>query len=156
MSKKTKPTSEKPTSEMSPDELIAALDAALGESMAENDKLQFEIDRLKGRLDALMQAFEKGGSLGILQHISCDSSLPTEVRMRAAIAACPYERPKFGSVDGVAVGIIDFRERVKQARLKQLELDRAEWARQEAEQRGQTILGSDGGPEPIDPGNPAA
>jgi hypothetical protein len=140
-----------PSQEMS---IEQQLDQALHETLDENDALRAELARVKARLDALMQAFEKNGSLGILQQIATDKTLPPETRMRAAGLAVPYERPKYGSVDAVAVGVVDFREKVKQARLRQLEIDRARWAVEDEaktldhEPTGQTILGGDHGPEP--------
>jgi hypothetical protein len=41
-----------------------------------------------------MEAFEKGGSLGMLQVIGADKTLPIDIRVRALGLAVPYERPK--------------------------------------------------------------
>jgi hypothetical protein len=108
------------------------LDAALHTMLNENDALRAELARVKSRLDALMTAFNKNGSLGILQLFANDKNLPVEIRMRAAGLAVPYERPKFGTVDGLVVRG-DFREKVRAARLHTLELRKQEWARQDAE-----------------------
>lgn len=55
----------------------------------------------------------EGDSLGYLQSIYRDPALPTGVRMRAAIAALSFERPKLAvtaHVDGA-----DFGERLERA-----------------------------------------
>jgi hypothetical protein len=74
--------------------LEAELDAALHETLDENDALKAEVAQLKAQLDGLMEGFEKGGSLGILQAIGADKSWPVEVRVRALTAAVPFERPR--------------------------------------------------------------
>jgi hypothetical protein len=135
-----------------PPSLEQELDAALHQVLDENDALKAELARVQGRLDALMTAFDKNGSLGILQLIAHDKNLPVEIRIRAAGLAVPYERPKFGSVDGLAIQV-DFKERVRSARLKSLELQKAEWAQAEQPKLDldaptpSTILGGPGGHE---------
>jgi hypothetical protein len=74
--------------------LEAELDAALHEVLDERDELKAEVARLQAQLDGLLEGFEKGGSLGILQSIGADKSWPIEVRVRALQAAVPFERPK--------------------------------------------------------------
>jgi hypothetical protein len=80
---------------------------------------------VQAKLDGLMEAFEKGGSLGILQAIASDKNLPVEIRVRAAGLAVPYERAK--PVSTTLVGVVDIHM-VKAARLKQEAKDRARWA----------------------------
>jgi hypothetical protein len=70
------------------------LDAALVTMLHENDELKAEVARLQAQVDGLMEGFEKGGSLGILQAIGADKSWPVEVRVRALSAAVPFERPR--------------------------------------------------------------
>jgi hypothetical protein len=74
--------------------LEAELDAALHQTLDENDALKAENAQLKAQVVGLMEGFEKGGSLGILQAIGADKSWPIEVRVRALQAAVPFERPK--------------------------------------------------------------
>ena len=51
-----------------------------------------ELARVQAKLDALMMAFNKNGSLGMLQLIAHDSNLPVEIRLRALNILLPYER----------------------------------------------------------------
>jgi hypothetical protein len=74
--------------------LELGLNDALRDTLDQIDGLKAENARLKARLDGLMEGFEKGGSLGILQAIGADKSWPIEVRVRALTAAVPFERPK--------------------------------------------------------------
>jgi hypothetical protein len=70
------------------------LNDALRDTLDQIDTLKAENARLQTKLDGLMEGFEKGGSLGILQAIGSDKTLPIEVRVRALTAAVPFERPK--------------------------------------------------------------
>jgi hypothetical protein len=122
-------------------ELERRLDAALHETLA-------ELEAVKARLDALVGAFEKNGSLGILQMFAADKTLPVALRMRAAGLAVPYEKAKPAASS--LIGVVDFREVVRTARLKQEALDRAKWEAENAatiEHQPGTILG-DGQDEP--------
>jgi hypothetical protein len=124
-------------------DLEKELDAALLTMLHENSELKGENAKLQARLDAMMTAFDSNGALGVLQKIMHDEDIKTELRIKAAGLAVGYETAKPASV----VVQVDFRERVRNARLRQLELDRAEWARQDAAKLdldGTTILG---GPE---------
>jgi hypothetical protein len=87
------------------------LDAALGEMLARNDALEAELTRVQAKLDGLMEAFDKGGSLGILQLIASDKNLPVEIRVRAAGLAVPYERAKPATL----VGVVDISASVVKA-----------------------------------------
>jgi hypothetical protein len=80
------------------EERCERLNAALHERLDENDALKAEVAQLKARLDGLMEGFEKGGSLGILQAIGADKSWPIEIRVRALTAAVPFERPKLSMI----------------------------------------------------------
>ena len=83
-------------------------------------------------------------ALTTLQKVYSDPKAHQSDWLKAASAAIAYERGKPASV----VVQVDFRERVKAARLRQLELDRAEWAKLEP---GKTLLGQspDEAPEPV-------
>ena len=74
--------------------LEAELDAALHETLDENDALKAENAQLKAQVDGLMEGFAKGGSLALLQAIGADRSWPIDGRVRALQAAVPFERPK--------------------------------------------------------------
>src|SRR6516165_5358069 len=107
----------------SPADQFAQLEYVIREQMAEIDQLRAEVD---GLVDWI--AGEKD-ALSALQAVYVDPrSTPTN-RIRAASSAIPYERSKPASV----VVQVDFREQVKSARLRTLELRKAEWARQEAQ-----------------------
>jgi hypothetical protein len=75
-------------------ELELELNDALRDTLDQIDTLKAENARLQTKLDGLMEGFEKGGSLGILQAIGSDKTLPIDVRVRALTAAVPFERPK--------------------------------------------------------------
>jgi hypothetical protein len=128
------------------------LDTALHLTLDRAEAAEAELARVQGKLDALLEAFEKNGSLGILQTIAADKNLPPEIRVRAAGLAVPFERGRPATVN--VVGVVDFRERVKAARLRADAELRAKWAR-EAEaaktiEHQPTILGNSG-PEGHDP-----
>jgi hypothetical protein len=75
-------------------DVIKELDFALSVVMAERDQARTELAAVKAQIDGLLEGFEKGGSLGLLQQIGADRSWPIEVRVRALQAAVPFERPK--------------------------------------------------------------
>jgi hypothetical protein len=117
--------------------------------MAEIDRLRAEIDRRGveiGNLVNWIQGDADRDALSTLQGVYLDPRTTEGNRLKAASAALPFERGKPAQV----VVQVDFRERVRNARLRQLELDRAEWARQDAAKLDldgpipETILG---GPE---------
>jgi hypothetical protein len=77
------------------------LDAALHKTLVWNDELEAKVNRLEAenaqlrtRLDAVMNGFSADGMLGVLRSIAFDTTLPAEVRTRAAAAGAPFERPK--------------------------------------------------------------
>jgi hypothetical protein len=91
------------------------MDAALHTVLDENDALKVENVRLQAKLDGLMEAFDKNGSLGILQLIAADKNLPVEIRIRAAAAAVPFERPKLAvTAKASVVSLYDVLERHRQ------------------------------------------
>ena len=131
---------------------IAQLEYVIREQMAEIDQLRAEID---GLVDWI--AGEKD-ALSALQAAYVDPrSTPTN-KIRAAASAIAYERSKPASVTVV----VDFKEKVRNIRLRTLELQKAEWAAQDAQPKlpldldappPPTILGGDQegealGPEP--------
>ena len=112
--------------------------------MAEIDKLRAENRRLLGWIMG-----DEPDALLALQKVYSDPKTSVPDVIKSASAALGYERSKPAQVSVV----IDFKERVRNARLRQLELDKAEWARQDAEKKQpldldgpipETILG---GPE---------
>ena len=132
---------------LSPADQIAQLEYVIREQMAEIDQLRAEVaglvDWIAGEKDAL----------SALQAAYVDPrSTPTN-KIRAAASAIAYERSKPASV----VVQIDFKSRVRDARMQTLELRKQEWTRQEPldldAPAPPTILGGDHegealGPEP--------
>ena len=131
---------------------IAQLEYVIREQMAEIDQLRAEVaglvDWIAGEKDAL----------SALQAAYVDPrSTPTN-KIRAAASAIAYERSKPASVTVV----VDFKERVRNARLRTLELQKQEWARLAEQPKldldgrtPPTSLGHDGGSEAEAP-DPAA
>jgi hypothetical protein len=103
-------------------DLIKQQNVAIEKLMAERDSQRQEIAALVGWIQ------EDRDALMALQQIYNSPTADETNRIKAASAAIGYERGKPASV----VVQVDFRERVRNARLRQLELDRAEWARQDA------------------------
>ena len=103
---------------------IAQLSYAVREQMAEIDRLRAERDgliaerdQLRTRLDGFTAAFEADGSLGILQLMSRDMTLPPEIRVRAASAAVQYERAKPPSTSTtVSVSLFQLLEEKRRAK----------------------------------------
>jgi hypothetical protein len=94
---------------------IERLHAELGQLRTENRRL---LDWIMGK---------EPDALTALQRVYSDPKTNENNRIKAAASALPFERSKPASVSVV----IDFKERVRNARLRQLELDRQEWARTE-------------------------
>ena len=103
-------------------DLIKQQNKALETLMAERDSQRQEIAALVNWIQ------EDRDALMALQSIYNSPTADETSRIKAASAAIGYERGKPAQV----VVQVDFRERVRNARLRQLELDRAEWARQDA------------------------
>jgi hypothetical protein len=99
------------------------LDSALHETLDEIDALKAENGRLKGRLDALMTAFDANGALGVLQKIMHDEDLKPELRVKAAGLAVGFERPKPASTVNNVVKLYDILEaaRLKEQAAKTIE-----------------------------------
>jgi hypothetical protein len=104
----------------SPADQIAQLEYVIREQMAEIDQLRAEVaglvDWIAGEKDAL----------SALQAAYVDPhSTPTN-KIGAAASAIAYERSKPASVSV----IVDFKSRVRDARLTTVELRKQEWTRQ--------------------------
>jgi hypothetical protein len=95
---------------MSLEERCEKLNNGLNQMLDENDELRAELARVQGRLDALMSAFDERGSLGILQAMAADKNLSAEIRIKAASAAVPYERPKLSVTATTTVPLFDLLE----------------------------------------------
>jgi hypothetical protein len=128
---------------------IVQLEYVIREQMAEIDQLRSEVgalvDWIAGEKDAL----------SALQAAYVDPrSTPTN-KIRAASSAIAYERSKPASVSV----IVDFKSRVRDARMQTVELRKQEWTRQEPLDLDvptpPTILGSDREGEALGP-DPAA
>ena len=93
------------------------------------EQLIVERDKLRAELDAFV-AWANGDhdALSCLQRVYCDPSASVPNKIKAAASALPFERAKPASV----VVQIDFKERVRAARLRQLEKDKARWAAEDA------------------------
>jgi|SRR6516162_2972304 hypothetical protein len=97
---------------------FADYEHALGVMMTKNEALEAQLADVKSRLNSLMTAFDERGSLGILQYIAHDMRLPPETRIRAAAAACPYERPKLALTATTTVPLYDLlQERRRQGKV---------------------------------------
>jgi hypothetical protein len=111
--------------------------------MVEIDKLRVENQRL---LNWIMG--DEPDALTYLQRVYSDPSASEARRDKTAIGALPFERAKPTSVSVV----IDFKAKVRNARLRALERDKARWAAEDVakltiEHQPPTILGEDG-PDP--------
>jgi hypothetical protein len=90
-------------------EVLPPLPAALQEAMAEIEKLRAENEQLLNWITGDSDA------LTCLQAIYQNPASSEHTKIKAATGALPFERPKLTASIGV---VMDFRERVKQARLK--------------------------------------
>jgi hypothetical protein len=97
---------------------------------AEIGRLHGQLDQLKAENQRLVDWIMGEGpdALATLQKVYSDPRTSVPDVIKSANAALPFERSKPAQVSVV----IDFKERVRTARLRQLELDKAEWARQDA------------------------
>jgi hypothetical protein len=119
--------------------------------MAEIDRLRGEVARLQAEIGNLViwaQSDVDRDALSTLQGVYLDPRASEGNRLKAASAALPYERAKPASSSVVVQ--VDFREKVRSIRLRQLELDKARWAAEDAakiieHQPGTALDGSIGG-----------
>jgi len=126
--------------------VIAQQNQVLEQVIAERDDLRQHLENLApGAPDAL----------ACLRRVYNDPKVREGERVKAAAAAIGFERSKPASVSVV----VDFKERVRTARLNQLAKDKARWAAEDAAKviehqpldldapTPPTILGHDGGPD---------
>jgi hypothetical protein len=131
------------------------LDAALHTMLEENDALRAENQRL---ISWIMG--DEPDALTALQRVYSDPKTDVPNVIKSAIGALPFERAKPASVSVV----IDFKEKVRNIRLRTLEQDRARWAAEDAvktiEHQPTTVLGEGQGQHgawhPLDHDDPAA
>jgi hypothetical protein len=93
-----------------PDPQIARLEYTVREQRALMEQMQAEIDRL---VDWIMGDKD---ALTCLQAVYNDTTASEGNRIKAAASAIGYERPKMATT--ASLFVVDFRERVRQARLK--------------------------------------
>jgi hypothetical protein len=86
--------------------------------MAEIARLRAEIDSLVGWI------MGDADALACLQAIYSNPHTQEANRLKAAASALPFERSKPASV----VALVDWREKTRTIRLRQMELDKARWA----------------------------
>ena len=94
---------------------LANYEKALHRMLDENAALQAEVTKLNGQLSTLVDWINgDADALTTLQGLYLNPSEPAGNRIKAAAAAIGYERPK----PATSLVVVDFRERVRQARLK--------------------------------------
>src|SRR6516164_3818609 len=146
---------------MSPADYIAQLESVVREQMAEIDQLRAAIGQKDQELDSLITWIAgDADALGALQAVYADPRSSPANKIKAAASAIAFERSKPASVTVV----VDFKEKVRNIRLRTLELQKAEWAAQDAQPKlpldldappSPTVLGGDQEGEALGPG-PAA
>jgi hypothetical protein len=113
---------------MSPADQIAQLEYVVREQMTEIDRQRTLVGQKNAEIDTLVAWIAgEGDALGALQSVYVDPRVSTANKVKAAVGAIGYERSKPASVIITA----DWTARTRDARLAQLELDRAEWSRQQ-------------------------
>jgi hypothetical protein len=141
---------------MSPADYIAQLESVVREQMAEIDQLRAAIGQKDQELDGLV-AWIAGDAdaLAALQALYVDPRSSPAIKAKAAIGAIAFERSKPASVSVV----VDFKSRVRDARMHTVELRKQEWTRQPPldldAPTPPTILGGDREGEALGP-DPAA
>jgi hypothetical protein len=96
--------------------LVIEYENALSKMMDENESLQAQVANLNGQVSTLIDwVMGDVDALTALQEIYVNCDDPA-TRIKAAAAAIGYERPKLAASANLVV--VDFRERVRQARLK--------------------------------------
>jgi hypothetical protein len=110
--------------------LEAELDAALHETLDENDALRAEIAALQAENRRLQDWImgDEPDALTTLQRVYSDPQTDVPNVIKSASAALGYERSKPAAV----VIQYDFKQRVYEARMKQMALDKARWAAEDA------------------------
>jgi hypothetical protein len=109
--------------------LEAELDAALHETLDENDALRAELKSLAAENRRLQDWImgEEPDALATLQRIYSDPNTPQSNQIKSATAALRVERPTSSVVIQV-----DWAAKTRAIRLKQLEKDKARWAAEDA------------------------
>jgi hypothetical protein len=106
------------------------LDAALHQVLDENDALKADLAALQAENRRLQDWImgEEPDALTALQKVYSNPNTPVPNVIKSAIGALPFERSKPASV----VALVDWREKTRTIRLRQMELDRARWAAEDA------------------------
>jgi hypothetical protein len=133
---------------MSSADYVAQLESVVREQMAEIDQLRAAIGQKDAELDTLVGWIASdAGAHSALQAVYADPRSSPANKVKAAIGAIGFEIAKPTSVTVV----IDFKERVHSARMRTLELRKAEWAQLDAS----LALGSDHEGETLGPDSAA-
>jgi hypothetical protein len=102
----------------------AELEDVIRQQMNEIDRQRDVIKQRDAEIDELVSWIAGGESdqdaLSTLRAIYCDPRMSPPNKIKAAASAIPFERSK-----------ADWTARTRDARLAQLELDKAEWSRQQ-------------------------
>jgi hypothetical protein len=132
---------------LSPADHIVQLEHVVRTQMTAIDELRGQLGQLRTENQRLLNWImgDEPDALTALQRVYSDPKTSVPDVIKSANAALPFERSKPASVSVV----LDFKEKVRNIRLRTLEQDRARWAAEDAaktiEHQG-TILGSDGDP----------
>jgi hypothetical protein len=127
----------------------AELEDVIRQQMGEIDRQRALVREKDAEIDALV-AWIAGESdaLSTLQSVYADPRVNIPNKVKAAIGAIAYERSKPASVIITA----DWTARTRDARLAQLELDKAEWSRQQqlpilaSDHEGEALAGPEADP----------
>jgi hypothetical protein len=104
------------TAERTEQDLIRELSVGLNQTLDRCEALEAELAEAKTRLASFESAFAEGGTLGVLQRLTHDPAIKTELRIRAASAAVAFERPKLAMTASVQpVKLFDILEARKNA-----------------------------------------
>ena len=96
---------------------LAKYEKALHQMLDENEALRAEVTKLKEQISTLVNWINGDvDALTTLQGLYLSPDEPAANRIKAAAAAIGYERPRLTASANLIT--IDFRERVRQARLK--------------------------------------
>jgi hypothetical protein len=115
---------------MSPADHIVQLEHVVRTQMTAIDELRAQLGQLRTENQRLLDWIMGEGpdALLALQKVYSDPRTSVPDVIKSANAALPFERAKPASVSVV----IDFKERVRNARLRTLEQSKAKWAAEDA------------------------